>query len=162
MTVGDVNSTAKGSGARFNDGKPPLDLIPLRILADAWWRHEFTPAQEAAHACLKLLGQWQEGAGPEALHAALRALGCPFHEAARVLEYGKRKYAAWNWSKGMAWSVCLGCAARHLEQILDGEEVDSESGLLHVGHVGCNLIFLIQFHRTYPEGDDRPTTLRPA
>lgn len=158
MTVGDVNSTARGSGARFNDGKPPLDLIPLRIVAGAWRRAG--RAGPALHA-LELLADWQEGDSEERLYAALRVLGNPFHEAARVLEYGKRKYAAWNWSKGMAWSVCLGCAARHLEQILGGEELDGESGLLHVGHVGCNLIFLLQFHRTYPEGDDRPTTLRP-
>jgi hypothetical protein len=30
--IGDVNSDAKGSGARFNTGKPDLSLIPLHLL----------------------------------------------------------------------------------------------------------------------------------
>ena len=33
IQVGDVNGTDRGSGARFNAGKPPLDLIPFSILA---------------------------------------------------------------------------------------------------------------------------------
>ena len=33
MSVGDVNSSARGSGARFNDGKADLSLIPLATLA---------------------------------------------------------------------------------------------------------------------------------
>lgn len=32
--VGDVNSKDKGSGARFNAGKPDLSLIPLCTLTD--------------------------------------------------------------------------------------------------------------------------------
>lgn len=34
MSVGDINSTAKGSGARYNDGKPDLSLIPIATLED--------------------------------------------------------------------------------------------------------------------------------
>jgi hypothetical protein len=33
--VGDVNSEAKGTGARFNSGKPALDMIPLHLLEGA-------------------------------------------------------------------------------------------------------------------------------
>lgn len=159
MSVGDVSSTARGTGARFNDGKPPLELIPLRILAAAWWRETFTAPQKRAHDALVALAMYQEGAGPEALYAALVALGSPFHEAAAVLDYGKRKYAPFNWAKGMPWSVCIGCAARHVEHILWGDELDAESGLPHVGHLACNLIFLIQYASTYREGDDRPRGL---
>jgi hypothetical protein len=32
--VGDVNSTERGSGARYNAGKPDLSLIPISTLAD--------------------------------------------------------------------------------------------------------------------------------
>lgn len=32
--IGDVNSTEKGSGARYNSGKPDLTLIPLITLYD--------------------------------------------------------------------------------------------------------------------------------
>ena len=32
MAVGDINSEEKGSGARYNDNKPDLSLIPLSTL----------------------------------------------------------------------------------------------------------------------------------
>src|SRR5690606_14697958 len=76
--------------------------------------------------------------------------------AARVFEYGKQKYAAWNWAKGMAWSVPLACAARHALAILEGDETDPESGLPHVGHYIANLVMLAHFVRWYPEGNDLP------
>lgn len=160
MNIGDVTSPARGTGARFNGGKPPLDLIPLRVLALVWWRHDFTEAQKQAHEAMMALARWQEGGGEGDLYDALRVLGNPMHEAAAVLKYGTAKYAPFNWAKGMPWSVCVGCAARHLEHILCFSEMeDTESGLPHIGHLACNLIFLIQFHRTYPEGDDRPRML---
>lgn len=34
MSVGDVGSDERGSGARFNDGKVPLDMIPLMAMED--------------------------------------------------------------------------------------------------------------------------------
>lgn len=34
MAVGDVNSEEKGSGARYNDGKPDFSLLPLCTLED--------------------------------------------------------------------------------------------------------------------------------
>jgi hypothetical protein len=33
MPIGDVNSAEKGSGARYNDGKPDYSLIPMHLLA---------------------------------------------------------------------------------------------------------------------------------
>lgn len=108
--IGDVNSDAKGSGARYNGGKPDLSLIPLVTLEDE----------------------------------------------ARVWEYGKKKYAAWNWAKGMPWSVPLACALRHLSAWQRGEDTDPESGLPHLAHVACNIRMLTLYAKTYPEGDDRP------
>lgn len=32
MSIGDINSTEKGTGARYNDGKPDFSLIPLALL----------------------------------------------------------------------------------------------------------------------------------
>jgi hypothetical protein len=75
---------------------------------------------------------------------------------ADVFEYGASKYAAWNWSKGMAWSVPYACAMRHLQAWFEGEDIDPESGLPHLGHVMCNLVMLSHFAEHYPELDDRP------
>ena len=58
----------------------------------------------------------------------------------------------------MPWSVPLACAARHiLLGPMAGESIDSESGLSHRGHFLCNIVMLLTFVRTYPEGDDRPS-----
>ena len=93
MTVGDVKSDARGSGARFNDGKAPLDLIPLRILVTAWDRDGLSAAQEAARKALAALADWQESGAVWSLYGALQALGNPFHDVAAVLDYGRRKYS---------------------------------------------------------------------
>lgn len=160
MSVGDIMSAERGSGARFNDGKPALELLPLRVLADALRADRMDPGQAAALAALRELAAWQEDGSPTHLYAALAALGNPWNEIAAVLDYGRRKYAAWNWAKGMAWSICVGCAVRHLVKIIDGEPNDPESGMPHRAHVGCNVVFLATFQRTYPEGDDRPRMLQ--
>lgn len=72
-------------------------------------------------------------------------------DAAHVFDYGRKKYAEWNWAKGMAWSIPLACAVRHCLAILRGEEIDPESGHSHMGHIKCNISMLILFAETYQE-----------
>lgn len=74
----------------------------------------------------------------------------PFQEMtdayARVAEYGARKYAAWNWSKGLSRSQILGSLLRHTFAYLRGEERDSGpkgSGLLHTDHILWNAVTLV-------------------
>lgn len=108
--IGDVNSKEKGSGARFNSGKPDYSLIPFYTLADE----------------------------------------------AQVWMYGQKKYTAWNWTRGMPWSVPFACMMRHMAAWQAGEECDQESGLPHLAHAMCNLRMLTLYAKTYVEGDDRP------
>lgn len=151
--IGDVASDAKGSGARFNTGKPPMELIPVSVIAAAECVRG-APGRWAVHV-LDLLGQWQ--AGTRLAAHVIAEMPCDaWDDCARVFDYGRKKYADWNWAKGMAWSVPLACAVRHLLAILRGEENDPESGLPHRGHVLCNLVMLAQYEHTYREGDDRP------
>lgn len=77
-------------------------------------------------------------------------------DEARVWMYGRAKYAAWNWAKGMPWSVPLACIMRHLAAYQRGEDIDPESGLPHLAHISCNVRMLTLYSKTYPEGDDRP------
>lgn len=334
MSIGDVNSTERGSGARFNTGKPPMDLVPLRAVA-AYYRGPFVSEERRAYiAALDAIGRYQAGGGIECLIDAFQSLGNGWIECAMVFDYGRRKYSqrgdcicsagnaarkmsngftstatkatnnashsgvcarvattetsssatratengkqpitesglsdqrivsarehqnasaahsvdwmshtrkthaidassastdsressttplcepaapfaegvigcesttatseetcaehyaipailaldlsrglsnglnahsptcgvhkvvpntgAWNWAKGMAWSVPIACAARHLMAMLAGEVLDAESKLPHRGHVFCNLVMLFTYASTFVEGDDRP------
>jgi len=77
--------------------------------------------------------------------------------AARVFIHGTKKYAPWNWAKGGPWSTPMDCLLRHLiKWWFFGEEYDRDSGLHHLDHAMCNLLFLLHYKDTYREGDDRP------
>jgi len=163
MSIGDVSSNARGSGARYNDGKVAFELLPLRLLLDWLSDNGLLPTEgfDDLREMLFHLADWQEGddaALDAALIAALPEPGLAgFTEAARVFEYGKKKYAAWNWAKGMPWSVPLGCIIRHsVFGEMAGEPIDPESGKKHRGHILCNLVMLLLYQQNYPEGDDRP------
>ena len=76
-------------------------------------------------------------------------------EIAKVLTFGAKKYASWNWSKGIAYSRLLGAALRHLFAWARGEDKDPESGLSHLAHAGCCIVFLIWMEKFRPDLDDR-------
>lgn len=65
----------------------------------------------------------------------------------RVLEYGAKKYTTpWasgeeNWKKPMPKKAILDSAMRHLIAMMNGEEIDQESGLPHAWHLMCNAMF---------------------
>jgi hypothetical protein len=149
--VGDINSNERGSGARYNGGKPAVELIPLRIIGEYY----VSRGNELGEA-LVALGRFQEGAGSESLHDAIELVNAPWLECANGFDYGRNKYKAWNWTKGMPWSVPLACAGRHLLKMIMGEEIDHESGIQHAGLALCNITMLLTYTDTYPEGDDRP------
>ena len=81
---------------------------------------------------------------------------CTMEDEARVWMYGKKKYAAFNWAKGMDWSVPYACLMRHMSSWQKGEDIDKESGLPHLAHAMCNLRMLTLYSTTYLQGDDRP------
>lgn len=74
---------------------------------------------------------------------------------AQVLAFGSRKYAAHNWRRGLAWSRLIGAALRHLTAIMDGEDIDPESGLPHVDHLACCVMFLSEYQKKNLGTDDR-------
>ena len=74
---------------------------------------------------------------------------------ASVLGFGARKYAAHNWRNGIAVSRLLGASYRHLGAIQKGEDLDPESGLPHVYHLSCCVMFLASMLETRPDLDDR-------
>ena len=84
-------------------------------------------------------------------------------EVAKVLTFGAKKYASHNWRGGIKYSRLLGAAARHLFAYIGGESKDPESGLSHLAHAACCLMFLLEFETTRPDLDDRykPSVLPP-
>lgn len=77
-------------------------------------------------------------------------------EVAKVLTYGKEKYAAWNWLKGLDHMSILDSMERHISAWKKGEDVDPESGLLHISHAACNALMLVEMMILRPDLDDRP------
>ena len=80
----------------------------------------------------------------------------PIIDIGKVLTYGAKKYSERNWERGLAWSRCYGAALRHLLAWHKGETADPETGLNHLAHAACEILFLLEFSRTHPELDDRP------
>lgn len=84
-----------------------------------------------------------------------------FEPVVRVLMFGAKKYAAWNFAtgKGLSWTETGECMQRHLNAWMRGEDNDPESGESHLGHIGCNLMFLLYYRmyasKGYAERDDR-------
>lgn len=74
---------------------------------------------------------------------------------ASVLTFGARKYAANNWREGLEYTRLIGALKRHLSAIEKGEDIDTESGLPHIDHLGCCWMFLSNFMKTRPDLDNR-------
>jgi len=80
---------------------------------------------------------------------------------ATVLTFGAQKYSAHNWRKGFKWSRLYGAALRHLTAHMSGEGIDPESGLSHLDHAACCLMFLQEHEKCGLGQDDRyPIFLR--
>jgi len=62
---------------------------------------------------------------------------------AAVLTYGERKYAAWNWAKGLEKGRIMAAMMRHAMAYMIGENTDRESGLPHTWHMATCLAMLI-------------------
>lgn len=61
----------------------------------------------------------------------------------RVLTFGAKKYGDNNWQKvARAQERYYAAAMRHLSAWQAGEVADSESGLPHLAHAACCLMFL--------------------
>lgn len=77
------------------------------------------------------------------------------NQTAAVLQFGAKKYAEHNWRKGFDWSRPLAAAMRHITAFNNGEDKDPESGLSHLAHAACCIMFLLEFEKTHKHLDDR-------
>lgn len=77
------------------------------------------------------------------------------NRTAQVLTFGAKKYAAHNWRNGFNWSRLYGAALRHLLAHMNGEDKDPETGLSHLDHAACCIMFLQEHEAQNLGTDDR-------
>ena len=66
-------------------------------------------------------------------------------EVAKVLTFGANKYDEHNWKKlDNLQNRYTGAALRHIFAHMDGEELDPETGLDHLAHALCCLLFKLE------------------
>jgi len=76
---------------------------------------------------------------------------------AQVLAHGEKKYGAWNWAKGtFEWHRIYRAALAHLNAWYGGQDIDAESGLPHLWHANCCLMFLTRYAHDGMGRDTRP------
>jgi hypothetical protein len=90
-------------------------------------------------------------------------------EVTRVLTWaidkkarGESAYPVRNWEQGMDWGRCFRAAISHLwkwwfAKLRGDSGTDEESGLSHLAHAGCCVMFLLSYElRNMVAWDDRP------
>jgi len=132
--------------ARFNDGKPQLSYIDFSLWFELPWDNvdpalkrlmdlasslcfveEKTPQHDNA---LKMLQRY-----------ALRYDPNGWDHMVKVLEYGAEKYERNNWRRSGDKCKIIDSLLRHLKYMVKDEYIDDDSGLPHIGHVLCNIMF---------------------
>ncbi len=77
-------------------------------------------------------------------------------EVGQVMTHGNTKYSVDNWKGGAFHRMeYVGAAMRHLLKYWSGEKYDPETGLHHLAHMTCSLMFLWYFD----EGDTLPSRM---
>lgn len=76
-------------------------------------------------------------------------------EIAKVLTFGATKYGDRNWEGGIKWGRVIGATFRHLTAWAMGQNKDPETGLSHLAHAGCCLLFLLAYEKRNVGEDDR-------
>ena len=85
----------------------------------------------------------------------------PLYVTAKVLTFGAQKYGDYNWANGIHYHRLFRAAINHTWQWFKGNTNDPETGLPHLAHAICCLLFLLHYdlyRKQYANFDDRPIT----
>ena len=84
--------------------------------------------------------------GKNRMGLVLQGFANALWEVGRVGTFGANKYSANSWQNlANGKERYLDALCRHLFKHLQGEKVDDESGLLHLGHLAWNALCLLEF-----------------
>lgn len=173
--MGEWKTDATG-GHRLHSGKWMADI---KLCADQWWLtiHDMeTPIQKAVVDRRFSSLEEAKTAAESALRAGVTAAGAsppgikhdddkqrwdllPYdalEHVVKVLTLGAKKYAEWNWMYvERAEDRYFAAAQRHLVAWRGGEGVDPETGVSHIAHAICCLLFLLSLR---PNHGGKPQT----
>ena len=97
----------------------------------------------------ELSGKFCTGQGRKDDSAKIRYSLLPVgavNQVVQVLEFGSKKYADNNWQKvENSRTRYYDAAMRHIDAWLNGDLKDAETGLPHLAHAICCLMFLMWF-----------------
>lgn len=75
---------------------------------------------------------------------------------AMAMKNGAERYGAWNFrDTKVKASTYLGAVMRHIDAWRDGEDIDPDSGVSHLGHAAANLAILLDTAKHGTLVDDR-------
>lgn len=162
--------TKENEADRFNEGKSKFSLIDFNMFAKMYTTFKEVSTLNTSAKCIKKMIQVLSGITHaeetvvyEVYIPVLQAIGYKmsllytdnlfidsdvydlraFESMAQVLEYGEKKYSRNNWKKGYEDKFSTADSLyRHLRQLIIGEDNDKESGIHHMGHIMCNIMFL--------------------
>jgi len=162
--------TKETEASRFNDGKVRYSLIDFSMFNNMHKYFNFTSDVDTKTKCIEeiimLLSnivKKDDNVAHQNYIPWLQALGYKlsllysniefnnsivydlraFESMAKVLEYGANKYELNNWRKGYTNKFSsIDSLYRHLREVIIGNDLDEESGLPHIGHIMCNIMFL--------------------
>ena len=83
-------------------------------------------------------------------------------EIIKVLQFGAGKYSPWNWAEngGFKFDRLFNSSMRHfVAWFWYREDADPETGLSHMAHLGCNVLFLLHYGlngNKFKTNDNRP------
>jgi hypothetical protein len=75
-----------------------------------------------------------------------------------IYTHGSIKYNDENWRDGFLWKRCIGSLKRHLKAFTIGEDIDEDSGALHLSQIAWNTITLLWYQIHFKGTDDRVIT----
>ncbi len=78
-------------------------------------------------------------------------------ELAKALSFGAAKYEPWNWRKNkVEYMTYLGAMKRHIDALLEREDVASDSGVHHLGHIAASCAIVLDAAKHGTLVDNRP------
>lgn len=78
-------------------------------------------------------------------------------EVAAALTLGARKYGPWNWRENKVEIMTyLGAMKRHIDCVIEGQDIDPESAAHHLGHVAAGCAIVLDARHAGTLVDNRP------